>query len=71
MDNEPLNFEEQLQVLAGVVLALGYVLSVDQREDAVRILRTHADQSGTPTRCGIILRRIAEQLKNPVEPTQH
>ena len=71
MDNDPLNFDEQLQALTGVVLALGYVLSVDQREDAVRILRTHADQSGTTARCGLLLRRIAELLKNPIEPTQH
>jgi hypothetical protein len=71
MDNGPLSFEEQLHLLTGVVLALGYVLSVDQREDAVRILRTQADLSGTPARCGIALRRIAELLKKPIEPTQH
>ena len=72
MDDEPLTFEEQMEALTGVVLAFSYVLSVDQREDAVRLLRTHANQRPTPRRTGIILLRLADLMKNPTaEPTQH
>lgn len=72
MSNEPLTFEEQVEALAGIVLALGYVLSADQREDAVRLLRTHADLSGTPERTAALLRRLADLMKKPPgEPTQH
>jgi len=71
MSNDPLTFEEQFEALAGIVLALGYVLSPDQREDAVRLLRTHADQSDTPERTALLLRRIAELMKKPLEPTQN
>lgn len=71
MSSDPLTFEEQFEALAGIVLALSYVLSADQREDAVRLLRTHADQSETPDRTAVLLRRIAEMMKRPFEPTQH
>jgi nitrogen-specific signal transduction histidine kinase len=72
MDNEPLTFDEQTEVLIGVALAFSYVLSMDQREEAVRLLRTHADHSQTPRRTGILLRRLADMIKNPTgEPTQH
>ncbi|MGQ0749392.1 MAG: hypothetical protein ACT4PS_02545 [Betaproteobacteria bacterium] len=71
MSNDPLTFEEQLEALAGIVLALSYVLSADQREDTVRLLRTHADQGETPERSAALLRHIAELIKRPSEPTQH
>lgn len=71
MSNDPLTLDEQFEALAGIVLALSYVLSVDQREDAVRLLRMHADQSETPERTAVVLRRIAELMKRPLEPTQH
>jgi len=72
MNNDPMSFEEQAEVLLGVALALGYVLSVDQRDDAVRLLRTHADQDRIPERAAALLRRLAEAMKNPSgDPTQH
>jgi hypothetical protein len=72
INSEPLTFEEQVEALAGVVLALGYVLSVDQREDAVRLLRTYADRGDTPERTAALLRRLADLMKKPAaDPTQH
>jgi hypothetical protein len=72
MKNDPMNFDEQAEVFAGVVLALGYVLSVDQRDDAVRLLRTHADQDKIPERAATLLRRLADVMNNPPRtPTRH
>jgi hypothetical protein len=72
MKDDPMTFDEQAEVLAGVVLALGYVLSVDQRDDAMRLLRTHADQDRIPKRAAALLRQLADAMKNPPrDPTQH
>lgn len=72
MPSEPMSFEEQTEVLLGIVLSFAYVLSADQREDAVRLLRTHADQAATPARAGIVLRQLADAIRAAsAQPTQH
>lgn len=67
-----MSLEEQIAVLSGVVSALRYVLSADQREDVIRLLRTSADSESTPPRAAIVLRRLADAMKTASpQPTQH
>jgi len=72
MSREPMSLEEQTEVLLGIVLSFAHALSRDQREEVVRLLRTHADLAETPARAGALLRQLADAVRtHSRKPTQH